>query len=173
MIQLVIQQHQSLAVYNPTSVNPIRVMTLRLNGRIYYLHSTLRFGIPGSLTDINFVDGKEIANVCAIRARGDVSDVFYDLDGKKSAIGTVGVAEKNTIPNFHKVIDLAIHIHRGLHHFDLIGCDITLDTKGEPILIEYNVYWPGIIIPQFCHGPLFGDLTDEVLEALQNTPKKQ
>lgn len=172
VIQEPIKQHSSLAAYNYSSVNPIRVMTLRLNGKIHYLHSTLRFGTPGSITDINFVDNKEVASVCAISDRGEVATVFYDLDGHKESITKVGIDFANKIPDFQKVIDMALFVHSGLHHFDLIGCDISVTSDGEPVLIEYNVYWPGIIIPQFCHGPLFGDLTEEVMFTLQRMPKK-
>ncbi len=172
VIQAVIEQHSSLAIYNRSSVNPIRVMTLRLGDEIHYLHSTLRFGSPGSHTDMNFVDGKEIAHVCAIDSKGEVSPVWFDMDGKKDLISNLGIARQEVVPSFDRIIETAISVHEGLHHFDLIGCDITLNKQEEPVLIEYNVYWPGIIIPQYCHGPLFGDLTEELIFHLKRKPKK-
>lgn len=172
VIQEVIEQHNSLAIYNRSSVNPIRVMTLRMGDEIHYLHSTLRFGIPGAHTDMNFIDGKEIAHVCAINKKGEVSGVWFDMDGKKDLISNLGIARQEIIPHFSSVIETAITVHEGLQHFDLVGCDITLNKQGEPVLIEYNVYWPGIILPQYCHGPLFGDLTGELISQLKRKPKK-
>lgn len=172
VVQAVIKQHKSLSIYNESSVNPIRVMTLRLNNKIHYLHSTLRFGSPGKHTDMSFENGKEIAHVCAIDDKGMVSDMWYNMDGKKSSISQLGIQRQRIIPNFKCIIDTAFSVHEGLQHFDLIGCDITIDENEKPILIEYNVFWPGIIIPQYCHGPLFGDLTEEVIFTLKNMPKK-
>lgn len=172
VIQEVIEQHDSLAVYNPSSVNPIRVMTLRLGGKIHYLHSTLRFGSPGSHTDMSFVDGKEIGHVCAISKEGIVSKEWYDMDGKRTLFSDLGITRQERIPNFNRIIETAIHVHSGLHHFDFVGFDFTVNKQEEPIMIEYNVYWPGIIIPQHCHGPLFGDLTEELLSEIKNKPKK-
>lgn len=172
VIQEVIEQHDSLSIYNKSSVNPIRVMTLRLGGEIHYLHSTLRFGSPGSHTDMSFVNGKEIAHVCAISRVGTVSDTWYDMDGKKSLISGLSIQAQKTIPNFSSIIDTALYVHNGLHHFDLVGFDFTINKELEPIMIEYNVFWPGSIIPQYCHGPLFGELTEELINQLKNKPKK-
>ena len=172
VIQEVIEQHDSLAAYNISSVNPIRVMTLRLGGKIHFLHATLRFGSPGSHTDMSFVDGKEIGHVCAINKDGIVSKEWYDMDGKRTSFSDFGITRQEIIPNFNRIIETAIAVHSGLHHFDFVGFDFTVNKQQEPIMIEYNVYWPGIIIPQYCHGPLFGDLTEELLSELKNKPKK-
>ena len=166
-MQEVIQQHSVLARLNESSVNPIRVMTLRLNGNIHYLHSTVRFGIPGAITDINFKDGKEIAQLCAVDATGELAGYFYNNDGLKKPLTSLGIEENLYIPNFNKVIDMAIEIHKGLHHFDLVGSDITLNRSGDPIMIEYNVYWPGPIYPQYCNGPLVGEYTEELLKTIR------
>lgn len=87
-------------------------------------------------------------------------------------ISSLGIDRQEVVPNFSHIIEMAISVHEGLHHFDIIGCDITLNKQKEPVLIEYNVYWPGIIIPQYCHGPLFGELTEELIDYLKYKPKK-
>lgn len=84
----------------------------------------------------------------------------------------MGISELVVIPDYTKIVDTAIKVHEGLQHFDLVGCDITLNNQREPVLIEYNVYWPGIILPQYCHGPLFGELTEELIFQLKDKPKK-
>ncbi|MBR3381738.1 MAG: hypothetical protein IKG85_01690 [Clostridia bacterium] len=172
VVQQVVEQHESLAIYNDSSVNIIRVYTLRLNGKLHHLHSTLRFGTPGFHTDVNFIKGKEIAHVCAVNKAGKVAKEWYDMDGRRNLISDLGIEKQMDIPNFSKIIDTALTVHEGLQHFDIVGFDITLDRHKEPVLIEYNVYWPGIILPQYCNGPLFGDLTEEVIIQLLSKSKK-
>ena len=168
VIQEVLTQHDSLASLNESSVNPIRVMTLRLNGRIVYLHSIVRFGVPGSITDVTFVNGKEIIHASSVSPDGIISPFYYDVDGiKGQRRKNMGGDKILQIPNFDKVIQMGIEIHEGLHHFDLIGSDITVDKSGTPVMIEYNVYWPGPIFPQYCNGPLFGQYTEELIDTLK------
>ena len=171
VIQEVIVQHGSLASLNDSSVNPIRVMTLRLNGRIEYLHSIVRFGTPGSITDVSYKNGKEIIQASSVSPNGVISPSFYDVDGIIRSRDNSLEGEMLQIPNFDKVIQLGMEIHDGLHHFDLIGSDITVDKNGTPIMIEYNVFWPGPVFPQYCNGPLFGQFTEELIDTLVKRPK--
>lgn len=171
VIQNVITQHRVLALYNSSSVNPIRVYTLRLNNRIVYLHSTLRFGSPGAITDIHFENGKEIVNFVSVKD-GVAGNVFYDINGVSFPVSKLGIEKKIKIPNHDKVIEMAIQIHEGLQHFDFVGSDITIDQEGNPVMIEYNVFWPGITIPQICNGPLFGKYTEEALYQIMRSPRK-
>ena len=121
VIQEVIEQHDALAIYNPSSVNPIRVMTLRLGGKIHFLHATLRFGSPGLHTDMSFVDGKEIGHVCAVNREGFVAKEWYDMDGKKNLFSDFGITRQERIPNLSRIIETAIAVHSGLQHFDFVG----------------------------------------------------
>ena len=50
---------------------------------------------------------------------------------------------------------------RRMAHFRIIGWDIAVDRAGEPVLVEFNAP-PGQM--QGTNGPIFGDLTDAVLE---------
>lgn len=173
VIQEVLEQHTSLASLNESSVNPIRVMTLRLNGKIEYLHSIVRFGVPGSITDVGFSNGKEIIQASSVSPDGVISPFYFDADGirrpRSKQLGGEAILQ---IPNFSKVIQLGMEIHEGLHHFDLVGSDITVDKNGQPIMIEYNVFWPGPIFPQYCNGPLFGQFTEELIYCLKSRPVK-
>ena len=45
----------------------------------------------------------------------------------------------------------------------MISWDFAVDINAEPILIEINLRFQGINGGQLCNGPLFGDLTDEIL----------
>ena len=39
-------------------------------------------------------------------------------------------------------------------------------------MIELNLTYPGIIIPQICTGPIFGIRTDEVIDFVRKNPAK-
>ena len=65
------------------------------------------------------------------------------------------------VPCFDKVIDTVKNAHKRLAHFKLIGWDFSVDTCGDPVLIEYNTC-PGA--NQISCGPTFGDITDRVLD---------
>jgi len=54
-------------------------------------------------------------------------------------------------------------MHHRLMHFDLVSWDIAINKNNEPVLIEYNLSYQGTINSQIANGPLFGDLTDDVL----------
>ena len=46
----------------------------------------------------------------------------------------------------------------------MISRDFAIDEKGEPVLIEMGVSFGGLNFHQFCNGPVFGDMTEEVLD---------
>lgn len=50
--------------------------------------------------------------------------------------------------------------------FWLISWDIAIDKKGIPTLVEVNIRNGDFSIHQFNNGPLFGDLTDLVLNVV-------
>ena len=166
VIQEVIEQHEVLGKLNNSSVNPIRIMTLRINGSIVYLHSTVRFGMPGKITDVSFENGKELVQIASVDSKGVIGQKYYLANGKAKLFSCTGITDELVIPNFEKVIKLGINIHEGLPYFDLVGSDITVDQYGEPMMIEFNVFWPGITFPQLCNGPLFGQYTDEILHSI-------
>lgn len=172
VIQEIIKQHDVLSRFNNSSVNPVRIMTLRLNDKIIYLHSTLRFGTPGAITDIRFEGGKEIAHLIKVNPDGTFGTKVYNADGLSCPIEKYNINQSLVVPNHGKAIEMAIKIHEGLQHFDLVGSDITITSDGQPLMIEYNVFWPGITFPQFCNGPLFGDLTETVISSVMKKRKK-
>ena len=67
------------------------------------------------------------------------------------------------IPGTDRVIETAKQLHPRVGHFKWIGWDFTLDQDGDPLLIEFNTA-PGDHAQRVCGRPLFGDLTDRVLE---------
>jgi D-alanine-D-alanine ligase-like ATP-grasp enzyme len=62
-----------------------------------------------------------------------------------------------------KVLDAIKRAHKDIPHFRIIGWDFSIDEVGDPVLIEYNGA-PGM--NQVSCGPLFGDLTESVLNEI-------
>ena len=65
------------------------------------------------------------------------------------------------VPSYEKIVAIVKEQHCKLAHFKLIGWDFSVNSKEEPVFIEYNVC-PGS--NQITCGPTFGDLTEQVLE---------
>lgn len=67
------------------------------------------------------------------------------------------------IPNYNKCVDLVKKLApRFIHVSKLISWDLTINDKGDPLLIETNLYWGGSV--QIAGGPVFGNMTPEVLD---------
>ena len=56
------------------------------------------------------------------------------------------------------------HVHY-LPQCGFVGWDVTFDENQKPLLIEVNLFSPGIYIEQLsAHKPIFGDRTEEVID---------
>lgn len=75
-----------------------RAYALRLNNRIIYLHSTLRFGSPSAITDIHFENGKVIVNFVSVKD-GVAGNVFYDINGISFPVSKLVIEKKIKISN--------------------------------------------------------------------------
>ena len=49
-------------------------------------------------------------------------------------------------------------------YFGIISWDFAVNENGMPILIEYNLGYPDVMIYQMNNGALFGDKTEDVLK---------
>ena len=161
LVQEVFQQHDCLNAIYPHSVNTIRVMTLNWHGKIYVLSALLRMGVNGKRVD-NMVSG---GVNCAIRPDGTLCNRLFN------AIGTLfeghpnsGSVEGKKIENFQSIIDAACESHKQLPYMGIISWDFALDEHCEPVLVEFNMKPQGLDLHQRENGPIFGDLTVDVLD---------
>jgi hypothetical protein len=160
IIQEVIDQHPELKVINPQSVNTIRVMSIFLNGKVHIISPRLRMGVNGSKVDNVSVGGLS----CGIMEDGRLRKYAFDTFGicfEKHPQGFV--FEGKRVPSYDKIVNIIKKEHIKFGHFKLISWDFAVDINAEPILIEINLRFQGINGGQLCNGPLFGDLTDEIL----------
>lgn len=165
IFQRLIRQCEQLRKLNSSSINIIRVISLRLNDWIYTLNATVRFGNPGEITDISKdAHGTETMNLLGMTEDGTLHDVVYHYDGSTTASSDYGVQSGEKLMAYEKVIKLSQEAHKRLLHFDFVGFDIAIDENNEPLIIEANIGTPGIFAYQYVHGPLFKDQLSAVLD---------
>lgn len=166
VFQRCIKQSDFLNQFNESSVNIFRIITFRHKGEYHLLSVSLRYGAEGSATDIAFINGEEIANVVGIDKNGEIKNSLFGVEGKKNFDKYDCIKDKK-VPCFEELKKVAIEGHKCLPYFNFVAWDITIDHENNPICIEYNILMPGSQLYQLSNGPLYGDLTEEVLEYLK------
>lgn len=169
IIQRELVQHPSLAVFNPSSVNSLRLMTLVFQGKAYLLSAILRIGRSGSRVD-NIARGGYQVTV--------LPDGHLDKTAYTSYNGVEKFVEQSgngvpfagaVVPSWDAVRETALTLALKLPHLNLIAWDFSVDESGTPTLIEYNTISPAQ--NQETCGPTFGPLTDQVLKEVFNIPR--
>ena len=160
--QEIIKQHPEMAKVNPSSVNTLRIMTLILNGQVHVLSSVCRMGVNGSRID----NASKGGIVCGIKSNGQLKDVAFTPSGDKYMVHPQGVHfESITIPHYAQCVDLVKSLAKRFAAVSrLISWDLAIDESGQPMLIEFNLTIGEMDFHQLCNGPLYGDLTEEVLK---------
>ena len=161
IIQSIINQHETLASFNPQSVNTIRVMTFLIDGAPLVLSSVLRMGVNGSKVD-NASSG---GIVCGIMNTGELKDCAYDSIGKKYIAHPQGKQFKGTlIPSYKECEKMAMQLAmRFINYSRLISWDFSIDHKGNPLLIEANFTGGQLDFHQMCNGPVWGRLSENIM----------
>lgn len=158
--QELVEQHPVLAAYNPTSVNTVRIVTYRdFQKHCKVLYACLRFGGEGSVMD----------NVCSGGGYTGINVMTGKLIDKKRYSYFVMDVPKlpdsmpDEIPQWNKIVETALALHRRLPQLNIVGWDFTLTPESNLILIEFNPR-PGVGLQQAV-GPMFckKDL-DEIME---------
>ncbi|WP_160112518.1 sugar-transfer associated ATP-grasp domain-containing protein [Salicibibacter kimchii] len=170
IVQEAIEQHSSMAVPHPSSVNTLRLYTFRWKQGIKYLPSFARFGGNNHINDNTGTGG-----LClGITDTGKFLNVAVDDDMRTyTHHPTTGYcfADLNPIPNFDEVKQFVKDCHKNILHLDVISWDIAISSDGKPIFIEANFsgpLWLGQFITQ---QPPFGDFTEEVLQHVSDKLK--
>ncbi|HAA25571.1 MAG TPA: hexapeptide transferase [Ruminiclostridium sp.] len=160
IVQEVLTQHKVLASIHPESLNTIRVISFLFQGEVHISSSILRIGVEGSRFD-NVSKG---GLACPILPDGRLGKEA--VNGKSQWVtshpgGTV--FSEVIVPSYERVLNAIRRAHKDVPHFRIIGWDFSIDEGGEPVFIEYNGA-PGL--NQVSCGPLFGDLTEPVLNMI-------
>ncbi len=170
IVQAVINQHHELNRVHKSSLNTIRIVSVLMDEGVHILSSCLRMGTDGSRVDNVTAGGIS----CGIRDDGTLKEyAFSYYSGNKFDTHPQGLTFKGyKVPGYDKAIELIKKAHPIIGHFRLVSWDIAIDENGDAVLIEANMRNGGINLHQFSNGPLFGDLTDEVLNEIFNIERR-
>ncbi|NLP33675.1 MAG: hexapeptide transferase [Clostridiales bacterium] len=162
IVQDIVKQHEVLEAIHPKSLNTIRVISFLFQGEVYISSSILRMGVGGSRLDNVSAGG--IA--CPIHSDGRLHSKAINRASQWVMCHPGGAVFKDIkIPSYDRVISEIRRAHKNIPHFRIIGWDFSIDEAGDPVFIEYNGA-PGM--NQVSCGPLFGELTESVLDAIFN-----
>ncbi len=160
IVQEVITQHENLSAIHKSSINTIRIVTLLMENKVHVLPPVLRMGVNNSIVD-NASSG---GIVSGILPDGHLMRYAYSADGTRFEKHPQGAGFKNCIvPSLDKIMDTVQRLAPRLPYNRYVAWDMTVGEDGEPILIEANLSMGGIHLIQYTHGPMFGDMTDDVL----------
>jgi len=162
VVQEVLEQHQELSALHKDSLNTLRIMTLNYNGKVIPLSSVVRMGIGGNRVD-NVSSG---GLFCGVNENGRLKDVAYDDYGTIFKTHPQGaVFSEHFIPNYEECVNMVTMLAPRLDRFSkLLSWDLAIDKNGHPVLIEVNMCYSGYDMLQIANGPIFGDLTKEILD---------
>lgn len=167
LVQVIFKQHAYMEQFNDTSINTIRVMSFLYKGQVHILSSIIRFGKSGSRLDNLCAGGTTIG----INKEGYLSDHGFRYNGKlgNGYLKSDDIFQKHPelrnskFKFYDAVVDMVKKQHPYMAHFKLISWDIAIDAEGNPCIIECNLDFPEFVGHQLLNGPIFGDLTDNVL----------
>lgn len=162
IIQEIVKQHPDLEAVHAGSLNTLRICTVMLNDGVHILSSVLRMGVNESRID-NVTAGGISAR---IMPDGKLDKYAYTyFSGERFEQHPQGlVFEGYPVPCFEKVLETVKLAAQRIGNFRLVSWDMAVDENGEVLLIEANMRNGGINLHQFDNGPLFGDLTERVLD---------
>ena len=166
VIQEVVKQHETLSSIHANSINTIRIMSLFLNGETIILSSLLRMGAGGSRVD----NGSSGGVFCGINENGELRETGCYTDGRSCTQHPQGTVFKGfKVVGYEKCCEVVKTLaHRMFTATRLISWDFAIGTDGEPILIEVNLTYGGLSTHLLSNGPLFGDMTPEILSLVYN-----
>ena len=168
-VQEVIQQHECLNKIHASSINSVRIISLLLDGKVHILSSILRMGINGARVD----NASRGGIMCGVTMDGQLGEYAYDERGNRWSVHPQGTVFKDTkIIGVDKCCEVVRSVAGRLCSTSkLVSWDFTIGPDGEPILIEVNMTYGGVVIHQLCNGPIFGDMTDEMLTRIYKRTK--
>ncbi len=161
VVQKRIIQNKEMAAFNPSSVNTEKILSFLFKGEVFVLSAHMRVGAPDSFTD-NAGGGK--GWIIGIHDDGSTNSYGLNIYGHKRETDYYGQKIDGKILSHHKEIcDIIRQSHKLFPYFGLMSWDFCVNDKEEPMLIEYNTGSPMALAYQLTTGPLFGELTDDVL----------
>ena len=149
IVQRRLQQHADLAALNASSINTLRILTLRLD-EPWVVASAIRIGRAGSHVD-NKTAGRAV--ICGILPDGRLNS--WATDPKENRVLVHPDAGYSfggqEVPGIRAAWDFVLGLHRRLLYFDLVAWDVTIGPDCQPRLVEVNLRAPEINFHQVEH----------------------
>jgi putative polysaccharide biosynthesis protein len=166
IVQEAFQQHHLMAALNASSVNTLRIMTIRLGGEVAVVSAFSRIGVKGARVD-NISSGSIAAGVTRDEATGAGRLGAFACDDKLKLHTTHpdhGYRfDAISLPFFQAAEALCKDLHAVIPDLGLLSWDIAIDAQGKPSVIEFNISRQEILTHQACNGPVFAPYIDRVL----------
>lgn len=171
IVQDVIQQHPIMAKPHPNSVNTLRMVTLRWKSEIHYLLTFARFGANNSV-----MDNAGAGGVCVgVTDTGEFLDTAIDENCNtytSHPTTNFNFSNMEKIPNFENFIKYVKELHKEILHHDFVSWDIAVGIDENPVFIEANFAGATWLYQMACQKPIFGELTEEILQHISLESKK-
>jgi hypothetical protein len=139
-VQQRIVQHEAMARLHPSSLNTVRFITVRVQGRAQLFSlPLLRTGVAGSVIDNGNQGGIQLF---ADPATGVLRDPGYKLRGGTfTRHPDTGVEFAGfRIPDYHAAVELVRRVHDDLPGLHSVGWDVAFTAAG-PLVLEGNSDW--------------------------------
>lgn len=175
IVQKVVKQHEFMNRLNANSLNTMRITTFLYQGDVHLLYGAVRIGTPESRLD-NFSSGGVYVQ---LGKDGRMIDYAFQENPATKELRKLtqlpnGVEFAQVqIPFWQDILCLLHKLHYKLPHFQIINWDVALKEDGTPIIIEYNLIDSTPFPDQLGNGPVFGDLTEVVLQDLATRKKSK
>ena len=167
IVQEPFRQHHLMAALNASSVNTLRIMTIRLGGQVAVISAFIRIGVKGARVD-NLSSGSIAAGVAHHEGTeaGRVGAFACDDKLKLHTTHPDHGYRFDTIslPFFKAAEKLCMDLHAVIPDLGLLSWDIAIGAQGAPGVIEFNIGRQEINMHQTCNGPVFAPYIDRVLE---------
>lgn len=169
--QEAVKQSSKSGVFNNTSLNTFRVNTLNINGLITATNILFRHGRDGAIVD----NGGSGGICCGVTIDGRFTGLAYDALLNKYQTSPSGIRYSDVcIKEVGKIVEYAVNAHR--EYLPMMGhaaWDFALDEYDNPLFIEVNLGWPGIVIEQLaCNSPIYGERCCEVIDYVAKNKHK-
>jgi len=153
IVQEVLKQDSRMSRFSSSSVNTLRIVTMYTKKEsIIVLGAMMRCGVGASYVDNTSAGG---IGVGINYQTGQLYKYAYDKKGHRYAEHPTSkiVFEGCVIPEWNRIIDVAVKIQQSFPFYRILGMDIALKENGEPVIIEINDSADLLGVEQKC-GPL-------------------
>jgi len=157
VFQTFVRQHDAFAAFVPSAVATMRMTTAVDDAGLVSLRAAyLRLGRSHE----RHVRPKSSVRVPIDRRSCTLAEFGYSYQWERldSHPDTGTHFGGRSVPSFDRCVGTVEALHRRFPHPRVIGWDVTVDTTGAPIVLEWNARHPGITLGEATQGPVFADL---------------